>query len=122
MAAMDAIWLMGVECRVRLGVPDWERKKPQRVWLDIGLGLDLRKAATSDDVRDTVDYWRIETEARRIAEAREYRLAERLAWEVGETVLRQDRRLRSVHIVVHKRPKVMSKTREVVVSVAVRRK
>ena len=119
---MDMIWLIGVECRVRLGVPDWERKKAQKIWLDIGLEVPLAEAGRSDDVRDTVDYWAIEKEARKIAESGEYRLAERLAWRVAEGVLRCDRRLRAVQITAHKRPKVMPKTREVLVTLSRRRK
>ena len=118
----DTIWLMGVECRVRLGVPEWERKKRQKVLLDIGLELPLNKAGGSDDIRDSVDYWVIEKEARIIAESGECRLAERLAHKTAEAVLRMDRRLRAVHVAVHKRPSVMPGTREVVVSIAVRRK
>lgn len=115
---MDTIWLMGVECRARLGVPKWERKKRQKILLDIGLKLPLNKAARSDNVCDTVDYWAIEKEARKIAESGECRLAERLAWKVAEAILRMDRRLRSVRVAVHKRPSVMPKTREVVVEIA----
>jgi FolB domain-containing protein len=119
---MDMIWLVGVECRARLGVPKWERKKRQKVLLDIGLELPLAKAGRSDNVRDTADYWAIEKEARKIAESGEYHLAESLAWKVAEAVLKINRRLRSVRVAVHKRPSVMPKTREVVVSITVRRK
>src|SRR5437879_5868732 len=122
MADKDAIWLIGVDCRVRLGVPDWERNKPQKVMIDIGMETSLTRAGRTDRVKDTVDYWMIEKEVRRIAQTGESRLAEHLAWKVAQRVLRLDRRLRRVHVAVHKRPAVMPRTREVVISMCARRK
>lgn len=118
---MDTIWLMGVECKAHLGVPDAERKNLQKVLLDIGLELPLDDAECSDDVQDTVDYAAVEKEARRIAESGEYRLAERLAYVVAQSVLNIDRRIRKAIIAVHKNPSVMPGTREVVVSISVGR-
>ena len=119
---MDRISINGIECKVRLGVPAWERKKPQKVLLDIELELPLAKAGVSDNVRDTVDYWAVEKLSRRVSQSGEYHLTERLAFAVGRAVLSCDRRIRKVLITVHKHPKVMPKTREVVVSISVKRK
>lgn len=112
---MDQIWLKGVECRVNVGVPLWERKKRQKVLIDIGLELDLSKAGLSDDICDTVDYWAIERQVRGTAEHGEFKLVERLAAVVADKVLEMERKLRSVTVLVHKKPSVMPKTREIVV-------
>jgi dihydroneopterin aldolase len=118
---MDQIRLMGVECRVKLGVPDWERKQRQKIWLDIILELPLSKAGRSDDVRDTVNYAAVEQEARITAERGTHRLAERLAFLVADAVLRLDKRIKAIRVAVHKRPKVMPKTADVVIEIAKRR-
>jgi FolB domain-containing protein len=117
MTDLDSIRLIGAECRARLGVSESERRKPQRILLDIELELPLLKAGRSDDVSDTVNYWAVEKEARRIAETGEYRLAERLTQKIAESLLRLDRRVRCVRVAVHKRPAVMPNTREVIVSI-----
>ena len=61
---MDRILLEGVRCRARVGVPDRERRTPQRIDLDLALELDLRAAARTDDVRRTADYWAVERHVR----------------------------------------------------------
>lgn len=114
---MDRIWLRGVECRVRLGVPAWERKKLQKVLIDVGMELDLRAAGKSDEAGDTVDYWAVERAVRRRARTGSRRLAERLAAELARAVLGLDRRIRRVSVAVRKKPAVMPGTEEVIVEV-----
>jgi len=122
MAPDGEIWLMGVSCRVRVGVPDWERRKPQTILLDVGLRLPLGKAAKSDDVRDTADYGAVESSVRRKIEAGAFRLVERVAAVAAQEALRCDRRVKAVTVVVHKRPAVMPKTREVTVRISLLRR
>lgn len=113
---MDSIFLSGIACRVRLGVPDAERRRPQRVLIDLELRLDLEKAGATDDPADTVDYWEAERRVRTLAESGEYRLVERLASAVAGTALELDGRIVSVRVAVRKRPKAMPKTGEVAVA------
>ena len=64
-AALDA--RLALECRllslrrheraVRIGVHDFERGAPQRLWFDVDLCVRLVHAeAARDDIRDTLDY------------------------------------------------------------------
>lgn len=45
---------LAVDCIV--GIHEWERQHPQRVFLDVEMGYDLRPAASDDDFSRTVDY------------------------------------------------------------------
>lgn len=112
---MDLIWLNGVECRCRVGVPAAERRKPQKVLVDVGLELDLEPAARGDDMRLSVDYWAIEKEVRAIAESGERALVETLASRLARELLRTQPLASAIRVRVHKTPAVMPKTREVVV-------
>lgn len=114
---MDLVWLYGVECRCRVGAPAEERRRRQRITIDVGLETDAAPAAAQDDLRLAVDYQAVERVVRETAEARERRLVETLASDVAAAVLAREPRARSVRVVVHKRPKVMPRTREVVVSI-----
>ena len=118
---MDRIWLYGVACRCRVGVPAAERKKPQRILFDIGLEVDVRAAAVKDDFRLTPDYWSLEKTVRRAAEAGERRLVETLAEQVAKVVLALDKKIAAVTVVARKKPAVMPKTREVAVEITRRR-
>lgn len=53
---MDTIYIRGVEVQTIVGVWDWEQKQSRPLVLDLELGLDLRRAAASDQLRDTVSY------------------------------------------------------------------
>ena len=115
------VWLYGIECRCRVGVPAAERRRPQKILVDVGLETGIERAAAKDDFRLAVDYQAVERTVRAAAEAGERALIETLAERLAQVVLALDRRLRAVHISIRKRPRVMPKTREVVVSIVRRR-
>lgn len=112
---MDRIWLNGVECKCRVGVPAAERKRPQKVLVDVGLEVDAEPAARGDDVRRAVDYWAVEKLVRAEAESGERALVETLASRLAEAVLAAQPLAAAVTVRVRKTPAVMPKTREVVV-------
>ncbi|MGD2062427.1 MAG: dihydroneopterin aldolase [Nitrospirota bacterium] len=45
---------LAVDCIV--GIHEWERQHPQRVFLDIEMSYDIRPSAATDDFSLTVDY------------------------------------------------------------------
>lgn len=112
---MSAIVLQGVSCRAKVGVPDWERRKRQRIELDLTLSIDLKAAAASDDLKDSVDYWEVEKAVRKAVEGGEFKLLERLADAAMDAALACDGRIRGVAVRAAKRPAVMPKTEAVVV-------
>lgn len=118
---MDRIWLYGIECRCRVGVPASERKKPQKILIDVGLEVDVAASAARDDFRLAADYWAVEKAVRETAERGERQLAETLAEQVAKAVLAKDKKIAAVAVLVHKKPAVMPKTREVVVEITRRR-
>jgi len=113
----DRIRLHGVACRCRIGVPAAERRKRQRILVDVSLGLDLRKAGQTDDLKRSVDYHALERTLRQAAESGERMLLERLAEDLARTALMFDGRVRAVTVAVRKKPAVMPQTREVAVEV-----
>ena len=110
------IWLNGVECRAKVGVPASERARRQKLLVDVGLECDVRPAAARDDFRLAVDYWAVEKLVRAEAEAGERALVETLAERLAAAVLAKFAATAAV-VRVHKTPAVMPKTREVVVEI-----
>ena len=113
----DMIWLYGVECRSKIGVPPAERSRRQKVLVDAGLEVDARPAASRDDFRRAVDYWAVEKLIRASAEAGERCLLETLAERLAADILRAQPLVAAATVRVHKTPAVMPKTREVVVEI-----
>jgi dihydroneopterin aldolase len=110
----DIIWLLGVECRAKIGVPAAERARRQKLLIDAGLEVDARPAAARDDFRLAVDYWAVEKLLRAETETGERALLETLAERLAAAVLRTQASVSAVTIRARKTPAVMPKTREVV--------
>jgi len=113
----DMIWLNGVECRSKIGVPASERARRQVLLIDAGLEVDASAAAARDDFRRAVDYWAVEKFIRENAETGECCLLETLAERLAAAILSAQPLAAAVTIRVHKTPAVMPKTREVVVEI-----
>lgn len=116
------VWLMGIDCRCRVGVPAAERKTRQRVLVDVGLEVDAARAAARDDFREASDYQAVERLVRAHAQAGERALVETLAERLCAAVLADQPLAAAATVRVHKTPAVMPRVREVVVEVRRERK
>jgi dihydroneopterin aldolase len=87
----DTLTIHDLKSECRLGVYDWEREKPQPVWIDLELPIDASRAAARDDVRDALDYARLVTMVTTAVRQKPYALLETLAEELAEVVLREFR-------------------------------
>lgn len=98
----DLIRLMGVRGRGFHGVLPAERRDGQDFVVDVDLEMfSLRRAATSDDLADTIDYGSVAQEIVAIIEGPPRNLIETLALEIAERCLAFDG-VRAVVVTVHK--------------------
>ncbi|MBI4055348.1 MAG: dihydroneopterin aldolase [Elusimicrobia bacterium] len=116
------LYLNGIVCVARVGVPAGERRRRQRLWVDLTLALDFRKAAEGDDPSRTVDYARVERKVQSVVSARPYRLIEAVAQAVGREILDAFPRIRSLCVRVTKKPKAMPRVSSVTVEMGFGRK
>jgi FolB domain-containing protein len=72
----DRLHLQGLELECIVGVRPPERKRPQRIRLDVTLGLDLSGAGRSGRISHTIDYARVAEEIQTLLRFRAYRLVE----------------------------------------------
>lgn len=84
---MDKIILEGISVNAIIGTLPHERIRRQQLLIDIELSLDLKKAASTDDLFQSVDYSEIEKRTLDIAENSSFQLLEALAGKVGEMLL-----------------------------------
>ncbi|MBL9134429.1 MAG: dihydroneopterin aldolase [Verrucomicrobiales bacterium] len=84
----DRIEIADLEVSWRVGVPDHERSRPQRLLLTISMETDVTVAAKTDDLARTIDYYAVTRRIQGLGEGREWRLIESLAVEIAELVLR----------------------------------
>ena len=88
-ARTDCILIKGLACRARVGVPAAERRKRQRLLLDLKLAAGLSKAGKSDRVSHTVDYAAVAREVKRLAEGCPFVLVEAIAESAAGMILRK---------------------------------
>lgn len=84
---MDIIFLSDLRIETVIGVFDWEREIKQTVVFDLQMGADIRKAAASDQLEDTLDYKSVAKRIIEFVEASEFQLVETLAERVAEIIL-----------------------------------
>jgi len=86
---MDTIFLEQVAVQTTLGVPEWERLKPQTVILDIEIGCDLSKSCKSDAIEDTIDYGSVVNRIRATLKENSFKLVEALAEHLCQLILKE---------------------------------
>ena len=86
---MSKISIVDLEVFYRVGVPDAERAQPQRLLLTVELESDFTAAAKSDGIADTIDYYAVTQRLLQFGEGREWKLIEKLASDIVDTVLKE---------------------------------
>lgn len=80
---MDIIFLKDLKAECVIGVWDWERQIRQRVSIDLEMGTDIQRAATSDALDDTLNYKAVAKRVIAFVEASEFQLIETLAEQIA---------------------------------------
>jgi FolB domain-containing protein len=111
--------IVDLEVFYRVGVPAAERAKPQRLLLTIEMRANTGKAAKSDAIGDTIDYFTVSQRLLKFGEGKSWKLIEKLAADIAKMVL-VEFKPRSVSVEVKKFP--IKEAKHVSVSVAKRRK
>lgn len=84
---MDTIFLSGLTTECIIGIWDWERRVRQKVVVDVEMGADVRRAAQSDRIEDTLDYKRVAKRLLQFIGDSEFQLVETLAERIAELVI-----------------------------------
>ena len=84
---MDAIKITGIRAYGYTGALPEENVLGQWFEIDLILGLNIEKAAKSDDLNDTLDYREIINTVTKIVQTKKFALIEKLAMAIAEKVL-----------------------------------
>jgi len=76
---MDIIYLNNLRIDTVIGVYDWERRIRQTIIIDLEMGADIRKAAASDRLEDTLNYKAVAKRLIDFVSKSEFQLVETLA-------------------------------------------
>jgi dihydroneopterin aldolase len=87
MSKQDCVFIEDLQIETVIGVYDWEREIRQTISLDIKMGFDIRPAAASDHIDDTLDYKAVAKRLIGFVERSEFQLVEALAEHCAQIIL-----------------------------------
>jgi len=83
----DKIFLTGLRTECIVGIWDWERKVKQPVVVDLEMATDIRKAALSDHIDDTLDYKKVSKRLLSFIGESQFQLVETLTENIAKIVI-----------------------------------
>jgi dihydroneopterin aldolase len=84
---MDIIFLRDMRVEAVIGIWEWERKIRQTISIDLEMAADIRKAAASDTVEDTLNYKSVAKRVQQFVGDSSYQLVETLAEKIAALII-----------------------------------
>jgi dihydroneopterin aldolase len=112
---MDTIFLRDLRIRTIVGIWEWERRLPQLVSIDLDMGTDIRRAAGSDQIGDTLDYKAVTRRIKAFVADSRFNLIETMAEQIAGIIIGEFD-VPWVRVAVHK-PWAIRGSRDVGVSI-----
>jgi len=87
--ATDTVFVHELKVETIIGIWGWERKIRQIVSIDLEMGADIRRAAETDSIDDTLNYKAISKRVQQFVADSEFQLVETMAEKIAELVLQE---------------------------------
>ena len=84
---MDRIFLSEMKIETTVGIWEWEKRIKQQVIIDIEMSADIKKAAATDQIEDTLNYKAVAKSVRKLVEESSFQLVETMAEKISELVI-----------------------------------
>ena len=75
---MDKIFLRDLKLKTRIGIFEWEKQIDQIININIEVGTDIKKAASTDDVSFSLDYKSLSIKVKEYVQKNNHQLIETL--------------------------------------------
>ncbi len=86
---MDIIFLRDMRIEAVIGIWEWERKIRQTIAIDLEMAADIRRAAETDSVEDTLDYKAVAKRVQSFVTESSFQLVETLAERIAQLILEE---------------------------------
>jgi len=84
---MDKIFLTALSVECVVGIWEWERRVKQTVIIDLEMAADIRKAASTDHIDDTVDYKKVSKRLLTFVGESQFQLVETLTERIAQLIV-----------------------------------
>jgi dihydroneopterin aldolase len=99
---MDTLFIRGHKVDTIIGIYGWERELIRPLIFDVELGSDFSAAASSDAMRDSIDYAAVMETLSEVALALKPQLLETLAEQLARTLFERFPPVLRVKLTIHK--------------------
>lgn len=86
---MDIVFIRDLKIETVIGIYDWEREIKQVISLDLDMATDIRKAAQSDRIDDTLNYKAVAKRLIGFVEESRFELVESLAERICDIIIQE---------------------------------
>lgn len=86
---MDIVFVEALEIETVIGIYDWEREIRQQVVLDLEMGTDIRSAADTENIDNTLNYKSITDRLIEFVSESQFQLVETMAEEIASLVMNE---------------------------------
>lgn len=86
---MDSIFIRQLQIETVIGIYDRERTVRQPLWFDLEMATDIRRAASSEDIRFALDYHAIAVRLNEFVSGRAFALIETVAEQCAALVMQE---------------------------------
>lgn len=114
-AQPDTIFLRDLRVTTVVGIWEWEKRMPQVVSIDLDMSADIRGAAETDSIADTLDYKSVSKRIKAFVAESRFNLIETMSEQIAGIVL-SEFNVRWVRVAVHK-PFAIRGSRDVGISI-----
>lgn len=98
----DIIFIEGLKTQAIIGIYDWERENRQPLIFDIDMHVPIAKAASSDNIDDTVNYKQVSDEIILLVEESRFELIETLCEAICEHILEHHKAVQMINLKISK--------------------
>ena len=85
----DAIFLHDLKIDTVVGIWEWERRIRQTVSIDLEMGADIKRAAATDSIDDTLNYKMVAKRVQQFVAESRFALVETMAEKIAALVLEE---------------------------------
>lgn len=86
---MDTIFLHGLKIDAVIGIWDWEKRIRQTIEIDLDMAFDIRRAAETDNVEDTLNYKAVANRIKELVDTTQFELVETLIERIASLVMKE---------------------------------
>jgi dihydroneopterin aldolase len=86
---MDIIYLHDLKVDCIIGIWEWERRTTQTLTIHLDMAMDVRRAAASDDIHDTLNYKAVAKSVKEFVGVSQFQLVETLTEKIAELIVNE---------------------------------